>query len=77
MVELNADMDLPGLPRMNVDIPMPPLVKPPRIPASAPTPTPYRCPCCDGWGKRDRPDAYTSTAIEKIPCLPCSGTGLV
>lgn len=37
---------------------------------------PYKCPCCDGYGKRQviRP---MMTAIIFEPCQACAGTGVV
>ena len=39
---------------------------------------PYKCPCCDGWGKRIDPEAMSGrTVYPKITCSSCSGTGIV
>ncbi len=38
--------------------------------------TPYKCPCCDGWGKRQVP-VYGYNEYEERVCLACNGTGLV
>ena len=40
-----------------------------------------KCPCCDGWGEREKPNPHqgqTANAFpEKIQCKACHGRGLV
>lgn len=37
---------------------------------------PYKCPCCDGYGKR-QVIRQMMTAIIYEPCHACAGTGVV
>ena len=37
---------------------------------------PFKCPCCDGWGKRQA-GLTVGTAIQYETCHACLGTGLV
>ena len=37
---------------------------------------PYKCPCCDGYGKR-QVIRQMMTAIIYEPCQSCAGTGVV
>ena len=36
---------------------------------------PYKCPCCDGWGKRSKTNAEGNW--KDTVCSSCDGTGLV
>jgi len=45
---------------------------------------PFKCPCCDGMGKRSRPpyvagdmDSWVADGAGPYPCNACNGTGLV
>lgn len=40
---------------------------------------PYKCPCCDGWGKREIPltGLGTSATPEKTDCPSCKGRGVI
>lgn len=45
--------------------------------ASSPPALPYKCPCCDGWGRRPNWRAVGTAADESIYCNACSGTGVL
>jgi len=45
---------------------------------------PYKCPCCDGMGKRLRPpyvagdqDSWVASGTGLYDCVACGGTGIV
>ena len=45
---------------------------------------PFKCPCCDGMGKRSRPpwaagdlDGWVASNTALYECVACHGTGLV
>lgn len=41
---------------------------------------PFKCPACDGQGKRVLPPAYsggTCVSMTESPCHACNGTGIV
>jgi hypothetical protein len=38
--------------------------------------TPFKCPCCDGWGRRYDPGPV-ATAINVVACVACNGTGII
>ena len=37
--------------------------------------TPCKCPCCDGFGIRQRISG--DAVVEEVQCVSCGGTGLV
>ena len=39
--------------------------------------TPYKCPCCDGWGKRQEVRSADTEAYREVACPSCGGTGVV
>ena len=38
--------------------------------------SPYKCPCCDGWGERETP-SISATDGPKQTCRACSGSGII
>jgi DnaJ-class molecular chaperone len=39
--------------------------------------TPHKCPCCDGWGKRDAVRSADSVTQRLEDCPSCSGSGVI